>query len=295
MDQQAAGLDAAATARGTVEELAVLVAAGGVVVLSGAGMSTASGIPDYRGPTGRQRTAPPMRWSSFEGDPVARRRYWARGQIGFRRYLDVQPNAAHRAVAALQDAGLVDGVVTQNVDGLHQAAGSPAVVEVHGALREVVCMRCGVREPRATLAARLDAVNPWLAGIDADPQADGDAMLDDRLAARFTLLGCLTCDGDLRPDVVFFGEHVPRERMARARSLVEGSRTLLVLGSSLTVGSGWLLVRAAQRHGAAVALVNQGATRADGLAVVRLNGDLTEVLPQLTRMVASASSPRGDH
>ena len=273
---------------GDVADLTGLVAAGGVVVLTGAGMSTASGIPDYRGVTGRTRTAPPMQWDEFVGSPAARQRYWARGQVGFRRYAGISPNAAHHAVAELEAAGLVEAVVTQNVDGLHRAAGSRRVVELHGSLAEVRCMTCGAREPRAALQGRLDRANPWLRDVDAPQQADGDAVLDERHVAGFEVLGCLACGGTLRPDVVFFGEFVPRERMARARELVEDASTLLVAGSSLAVGSGRLLLRHARRHGAAVAIVNLGPTRADAVADVRLEGDVTEVLPAV---VAGTSVP----
>ncbi len=274
---------------GSVADLTDLVAAGGVVVLTGAGMSTASGIPDYRGVTGRTRTAPPMQWDEFVASPAARQRYWARGQVGFRRYAGIVPNAAHRAVAELETAGLVEAVVTQNVDGLHRAAGSRRVVELHGSLAEVRCMTCDEREPRAELQARLDRANPWLRDVDAPQQADGDAVLDERHVAGFDVLGCLACGGTLRPDVVFFGEFVPRERMVRARELVQSAHTLLVAGSSLAVGSGRLLLRHARRHGAAVAIVNLGPTRGDAVADVRLEGDVTEVLPA----VVDATSVRG--
>lgn len=240
----------AGVASSEVAALRALVARGNVVAITGAGVSTASGIPDYRGVTGRTRTAPPMQWDEFAGSAAARQRYWARGQVGFRRYAGIRPNPAHEAIAALEDLGLLDAVVTQNVDGLHRAAGSQAVVELHGSLTDVLCMECGTREPRAALQARLDEANPWLAEVQASQQADGDAVLDDRHVAGFHMLGCRACDGPLRPDVVFFGEFVPRERMARARDLVEAAATLLVAGSSLAVGSGRLLLRHARRHGA---------------------------------------------
>lgn len=273
-------------------ELADTVAGGGVVVLSGAGVSTASGIPDYRGVTGRRRSAPPMRWDDFSGSRAARRRYWARGQVGSRRYAAIEPNRAHEAIADLERAGLVDGVVTQNVDGLHGRAGTRNLVELHGSLAEVLCMDCGAREPRASLQQRLDAVNPWLHEVDATVQADGDAELAEAHVERFTLLGCRGCDGDLRPDVVFFGEFVPRERMARARDLVGSARTLLVVGSSLAVGSGRLLVRHARRHGAGVAIVNLGPTRADDVADLRLEADVVPVLDGLAGLLAAPSGRR---
>ena len=267
--------------------LGALVARGGVVVLTGAGVSTASGIPDYRGVTGRTRTAPPMQWDEFAGSAAARQRYWARGQVGFRRYAGIRPNPAHEAIAALERTGLVDAVVTQNVDGLHRAAGSRRVVELHGSLAEVRCMACGAREPRQRLQERLDAANPWLRDVDAPQQADGDAVLDDRHVAGFDVLGCLQCGGVLRPDVVFFGEFVPRDRMGAARDLVEGAATLLVAGSSLAVGSGRLLLRHARRHGADVAIVNLGPTRGDDVADVRLEADVTTVLPRIVAGLGS--------
>lgn len=274
-----------------VRALAEATAGGGVVVLSGAGVSTASGIPDYRGVTGRSRTAPPMQWQDFLGSRAARRRYWARGQVGFRRYAGIEPNPAHTAITALERDGVVTGVVTQNVDGLHGRAGTRHLVELHGSLAEVVCMDCGDREPRTALQARLDAANPWLAEVDAPVQADGDAVLGEAHVDRFTLVGCLGCDGDLRPDVVFFGEFVPRERMVRARDLVQRARTLLVVGSSLTVGSGWLLLRHARRHGAAVVIVNLGPTRGDELADLRLEADVVPVLDGVAEVLAGSAVP----
>lgn len=270
-----------------VEALGELARAGAVVVLTGAGVSTASGIPDYRGVTGRTRTAPPMQWDEFAGSAEARRRYWARGQVGFRRYADVRPNAAHQAVARLEQLGLVDGVVTQNVDGLHLRAGSRTVVQLHGSLDDVLCMACGAREPRRALLRRLDDANPWLREVSAPVQADGDARLGHEHVRRFRVLGCLRCGGDLRPDVVFFGEFVPRERMVRARELVEAASTVLVAGTSLAVGSGRLLVRHARRHGARLAVVNLGPTRADDVADVRVERDVTDVLPGLVAAVGT--------
>ena len=278
-------------ARG-VAELGELLVAGEVVVLTGAGVSTASGIPDYRGVTGRTRTAPPMQWEEFAASRDARRRYWARGQVGFRRYAGIRPNVAHEAIAHLERLGVVEGVVTQNVDGLHLQAGSRTVVELHGSLDEVLCMDCGARESRRGLLARLDRANPWLREVHAPAQADGDARLGEAHVQRFRVLGCLHCDGDLRPDVVFFGEFVPRARMARARDLVEGARSVLVAGTSLAVGSGRLLVRHARRHGAHIAVVNLGPTRADDVADVRLERDVTHVLPDLAALVDEVASAR---
>lgn len=275
------------------DEIVALLADGGIAVVSGAGISTASGIPDYRGPTGRRRASPPMHWQEFAEDPRARRRYWARGQVGFRRFAGTTPNAAHRAVAALERGGLVDVVVTQNVDGLHQRAGSSAVVELHGSLAEVVCMACGDREPRPSVARRLDRRNPWITEVEAAPQADGDAVLDAELVDRFVPVGCRGCGGDLRPDVVFFGEFVPRARMVRARAAVEGARVVLVLGSSLAVGSGYQLVRRAARGGAAIVVATRGPTRAERLATARSQEDLVTLLPRLADRLMPRESAAG--
>lgn len=221
-----------------------------------------------------------MTWPDFAGSREARRRYWARATVGFRRFGGVQPNPAHQALALLEQRGEVDGIVTQNVDGLHEAAGSRNVVALHGTLAEVVCLDCGRRRSREELQRELDAANPWLGEVAARVQADGDADLPDEHVGAFELITCV-CGGDLRPDVVFFGEHVPRDRMQRARALVEAARTVLVAGSSLTVGSGYLLVRHALRSGAHLTIVNQGPTRADHLVEDRIDVDVTEALPAL--------------
>src|SRR5690242_13564605 len=189
-----------------------LVGRGGVCVLSGAGLSTESGIPDYRGPSGALRARLPMTIAEFRGSPSARQRYWARAHVGWRRLAAARPNAGHRAVAALQQAGALRGIITQNVDGLHQAAGARDVVELHGALGRVVCLECGARSTREALDERLRAANPdldWDRVTSSNP--DGDAELADGRVALFRLVGCECCGADLiKPDVVFFGESVPR-------------------------------------------------------------------------------------
>ncbi|MFN8075752.1 MAG: NAD-dependent protein deacetylase [Kineosporiaceae bacterium] len=273
--------------RSDVAALAELVARGGVSVLSGAGLSTESGIPDYRGPSGALRTTLPMTFQEFTRKPQARQRYWARSHLGWQRMREAAPNAGHRAVAALQAAGLVDGVVTQNVDGLHTAAGAHDVVELHGALSRVVCLDCGRRTARAELDARLREANPgWdadRAGLRVNP--DGDAHLDDDAVAGFAVVPCLACAGVLKPDVVFFGESVPPAWVAAACEAVDAARSLLVLGSSLTVYSGRRFVVRAADRGIPVAIVTQGATRADALAAVRLDAPLGATLQALTGMV----------
>jgi NAD-dependent SIR2 family protein deacetylase len=265
------------------DHLGELIGRGGVSVLSGAGLSTESGIPDYRGPSGALRARLPMTIAEFRGSPEARRRYWARAHAGWRRLAAARPNPGHRAVAALQQAGLVRGIITQNVDGLHQAAGARDVVELHGTLHRVVCLECGARCTRDALDERLVAANPHLSW-DGTPVSnpDGDAELADEQVARFRLVGCECCGADLlKPDVVFFGENVPRPRVQRCFELLDGSSCLLVLGSSLTVMSGLRFVHRAGQARIPVAIVNRGTTRGDPLADIKVDAALGEVLPAL--------------
>ena len=265
------------------DRLAELVRAGGVCVLSGAGLSTESGIPDYRGPTGQLRARLPMTIAEFTSSPAARRRYWARSHLGWRRMAAASPNAGHRAVAELQRAGMLAGIITQNVDGLQQAAGARDVVELHGSLDRVVCLGCGARTPRTELDERLRAANPAHdLNLAAPINPDGDVELEDDRVAQFVLVGCARCGADLlKPDVVFFGENVPRERVARCFALVEGAACLLVVGSSLTVMSGLRFVHRAHREQIPVAIVNQGVTRGDELATVKLDARLGDALSTL--------------
>ncbi|TDB70860.1 NAD-dependent protein deacetylase [Micromonospora sp. KC723] len=264
----------------TIDALAGLVAAGGVVVLSGAGLSTESGIPDYRGPSGVARRHTPMTYQTFTGDPVARRRYWARSHLGWRTIARAVPNDGHRAVARLQAAGLVDGIVTQNVDGLHTAAGSREVVELHGRLDEVVCLGCGGRSAREDLDRRLREANPGFTAMAGEVRPDGDVALDDGQVAGFRTVDCACCGtGMLKPDVVFFGEAVPADRVARCFAMVARARALLVLGSSLTVLSGRRFVLRAARQGIPVVIVNRGPTRGDGYATLRVDAALGGLLP----------------
>lgn len=271
-----------------VAQVQALVADGGVVVLSGAGLSTESGIPDYRGPTGSLRRHGPMTYQEFVGSPAARRRYWARSYLGWRQIAAARPNDGHRAVARLQRCGLLDGVITQNVDGLHQQAGARDVIELHGGLDVVVCLGCGLRESRAGLDARLRAANPGFVAVTDTINPDGDVELADDQLDGFVPAGCRYCGSDLlKPDVVFFGENVPRPRVDACYALVEQARALLVLGSSLTVMSGLRFVRRAAATGVPVAIVNQGATRGDPLAEVKLEAPLGSVLPALADAVGA--------
>ena len=265
-----------------LDALCSLVGAGGVAVLSGAGLSTESGIPDYRGPTGSLRRHAPMTYQAFMGDAAARHRYWARSYLGWRQIAGAQPNAGHLAVSALQRDGLIAGIITQNVDGLHQAAGATEVIELHGGLDRVVCMSCGLTESRRDIDARLRAANPDFDARVAAINPDGDADLADDELAGFRMVPCAWCGSDLvKPDVVFFGENVPRPRVERCFELVEQARSLLVLGSSLTVMSGLRFVRRAAAIGTPVAIVNQGQTRGDELATLLVDAPLGQVLPAL--------------
>ena len=269
-----------------LDTLTDLVAAGGVLVLSGAGISTESGIPDYRGPSSTARRARPMTYQAFTGDPAARRRYWARSHLGWQLVGRAVPNRGHRAVAALQAAGLVSAVITQNVDGLHQAAGARDVTDLHGRLDRVRCLDCGRLSARDELHARLAAANASWHAIAAGINPDGDVDLPDSALDGFRPVDCDDCAGVLKPDVVFFGETVPPDRVTRCYELLAGSRSLLVLGSSLTVMSGHRFVLRAARDGCPVAIVNQGATRGDRYATVTVEAPLGTVLPAVAARLA---------
>lgn len=252
------------------EPVAAALGAGGVLVLSGAGISTESGIPDYRGEGGSLSRHTPMTYQDFTADAGARRRYWARSHLGWRTFGSARPNAGHRAVAAFGRHGLLCGVITQNVDGLHQAAGSEGVVELHGSLDRVVCLSCGTLSPRRELARRLEEANPGFEPVAAGINPDGDADLGDEQVGDFRVLPCAVCGGILKPDVVFFGEAVPPQRVEHCRELVRAASSLLVLGSSLTVMSGLRFVRQAAEAGKPVLIVNRDPTRGDRHALTRV-------------------------
>ncbi|WP_036323349.1 MULTISPECIES: NAD-dependent protein deacetylase [Microbispora] len=261
--------------------LADLVSDGDVVVLSGAGLSTESGIPDYRGETGRARRADPMTYQTFVRSESARRRYWARSHLGWRQIARAAPNAGHHAVAELQDRGLLAGIITQNVDGLHQAAGAREVIELHGGLDRVVCLSCGERTSRYLLEERLRSANPRWDAEAGEINPDGDVVLTDEQVRDFRVVDCLGCGGLLKPDVIFFGENVPPSRVRACYALTERAGTLLVLGSSLTVMSGYRFVRHAAERAIPVAIVNRGATRGDAHALVALDAPLGATLTAL--------------
>ncbi|MCH2093173.1 MAG: NAD-dependent protein deacetylase [Pseudoxanthomonas sp.] len=239
-------------------------------VLTGAGCSTGSGIPDYRDEQGAWKRTPPVTYQAFVGDGINRRRYWARSLVGWPRIAQAQPNAAHRALAALEAQGRCSQLLTQNVDGLHQAAGSRAVIDLHGRLDAVVCLGCGASSSRADVQRRLAEANPAWAGLAAGAAPDGDADLEDRDFATFQVPACDSCGGMLKPDVVFFGENVPRTRVDAAMARLAQADGMLVVGSSLMVYSGLRFVHAAVRAQIPVAAVNLGRTRADDLLRFRM-------------------------
>ncbi|MFZ1286151.1 MAG: NAD-dependent protein deacetylase [Candidatus Phosphoribacter sp.] len=280
------------SATGGLEALAAQVGRGGVFVLTGAGLSTDSGIPDYRGRDGLRRVMP-MSFGEFMGSRGARQRYWARSYVGWQRFRAAVPNSGHRRVADLQQWGLVDYLVTQNVDGLHQQAGSEQVEELHGSLAEVMCVTCGDRTARAHVQERLMLANPGFLGavldtlpggsqVSSQIRPDGDIVVPDDAIGVFHPPRCLVCGADtLKPDVVFFGESVPKDRVERCFAAVERSCSVLVLGSSLAVMSGYRFVRRAAASGIPVAVLTRGVTRAEAEATLRVDAALGPTLDAL--------------
>jgi len=251
-------------------------------VLTGAGMSTDSGIPDYRGPDSPPSN--PMTIRQFTSDQVFRQRYWARNHVGWRHMDETLPNAGHRALAELEHAGVVSGLITQNVDLLHTKAGSRTVINLHGTYAQVICLDCGHTMPRAALAELLDAANPGfveraeaVGGIAVAP--DADAVVGD--TTSFRIIDCQACGGVLKPDIVYFGENVPKDRVDEAYSLIDGADALLVAGSSLTVYSGYRFVRHAAALDIPIAIINRGRTRGDDLATVKVDTGCSEMLALL--------------
>ncbi|GAA5072884.1 NAD-dependent protein deacetylase [Lysobacter panacisoli] len=249
-----------------------------VFVLTGAGASTESGIPDYRDADGQWKRSPPVTYQAFTGDARVNARYWARSFIGWPRIAQAQPNAVHRALATWEPAGRLSALLTQNVDGLHQRAGSREVIDLHGRLDGVVCLGCGEHSARADLQERLTSMNPDWAGLDARTAPDGDADLDGHDFTTFRVAACVQCGGMLKPDVVFFGENVPRVRSQQAFAALQASDALLVIGSSLMVYSGFRFARMASEAGLPVAILNRGRTRADELAQLKIEADAGETL-----------------
>ncbi len=246
-----------------------------VAVLTGAGISTDSGIPDYRGRGTPVRT--PMSFQQFVADERFRKRYWAGSHLGWRMFAAAAPNTGHLVLAELEAAGVIDGVVTQNVDGLHVKAGTRRVVDIHGSMHTVHCLTCGQSFAREDIAVRMTAANPWLES-DAfrELSPDGDVAVTD--SDRMIVPDCSVCGGILKPDVVFFGEFVPQLKFAEAASLVAAADALLVAGSSLVVNSGIRMVEIARRRRIPVVIVNRGATKADARATVKLDGGTSPLL-----------------
>jgi NAD-dependent SIR2 family protein deacetylase len=265
----------------SIAELGRRLSEGGVFVLGGAGVSTDSGIPDYRDEHGAWKGGEPMQYRDFVGSEANRKRYWARSMVGFRFMASALPNLAHHALAALEQRGALSLLVTQNVDGLHRRAGSERVIDLHGRLDQVKCLGCGAITSRAALQSELAARNREFVGAAATLKPDGDAELSAVSYQDFEVVACATCGGVLKPDVVFFGENVPAPRVLEAMSALESSRLLLIVGSSLMVFSGYRFARAAARLGIPIAIVNRGKTRADDVATLRISQSVGDVLGSL--------------
>jgi NAD-dependent SIR2 family protein deacetylase len=253
-----------------------------VFVLTGAGVSTASGIPDYRGEDGAWKRRAPVTYQDFVRDAATRARYWARSFVGWPVVAGARPNRAHAALVALEARGHVPMLVTQNVDGLHARAGQRAVIDLHGRIDEVVCLACTMRLPRASVQTLLAEANPDWTAISATAAPDGDADLERLDFDRFRTPTCPRCDGLLKPDVVFFGENVPRMRVDAAAEALQRADAMLVVGSSLMVYSGFRFARIAREAGLPLAILTRGVTRADALATLKLHADCEAVLAACT-------------
>lgn len=260
-------------------------------VLTGAGVSTESGIPDYRDANGDWKRTPPVTYQAFMGSEATRQRYWARSMIGWRVMGRAHPGPAHHALAQMEQGGRVHLLLTQNVDGLHDAAGSRHVIDLHGRIDTVRCMACEARTPRAALQQRLLDQNPAWAALTAEVAPDGDADLEHQDFSAFAVPPCTQCGGLLKPDVVFFGESVPRERVQTAMAAVHASDAVLVAGSSLMVYSGFRFVQAAAAAGKPVAAINLGRTRADELLTLKVALPCGEALSALVASTANEGSP----
>ncbi len=265
-----------------LEQLQRLMADQPFVVLTGAGISTPSGIPDYRDNQGVRRGRQPMMYQEFLAAPVFRRRYWARAMLGWPRVRQAQPNVAHESLASLQRSQLIGGLITQNVDTLHDQAGSHDVIELHGSLHRVLCLDCGQRTGRDSIQHVMEAQNPYLAGVDAVQAPDGDTLLDAAFEARFQVPHCPHCSGErMKPDVVFFGENVAQITAAKAMAAVDKAAGLLVVGSSLMAYSAFRLCRVMADHGKPLIAINLGKTRADDLLDMKIEASCEQLLPLL--------------
>ncbi|WLG60383.1 NAD-dependent protein deacetylase [Pseudomonas sp. FP1762] len=253
-----------------------------LLILTGAGISTPSGIPDYRDSDGVRRGRQPMMYQEFLAAPESRRRYWARAMLGWPRVRQARPNAAHEALATLQQRGRISDLITQNVDTLHDQAGSQDVIELHGSLHRVLCLDCGQRSERDAIQQQMEAQNPYLSGVDAVQAPDGDTLLDPAFEARFQVPQCPHCAGErMKPDVVFFGENMAQPTAARALAAAENAAGLLVVGSSLMAYSAFRLCRVIAERGKPLMAINLGKTRADDLLDLKIEGSCEELLPWL--------------
>lgn len=261
----------------SLDEVVAVCRGARLCVLTGAGISTESGIPDYRGPSAKPRN--PIQHRAFVTDPQMRARYWARSTLGWPRFRAFQPNPAHFALSALERAGRLTGLITQNVDRLHHKAATQDVVELHGALADVRCLACGAHETRDALQARLLERNPLAARWTYELAPDGDAEIPQAALDGFEVPDCLTCGGLLKPDVVFFGDNVPPARVDECYRRVDDADALLIIGSSLHVYSGFRFARHAHQRGTPVVVINQGPTRADELARAKVDGAAGALVP----------------
>jgi len=270
--------------RDHLDTLHKVMADGDFLVLTGAGISTPSGIPDYRDSDGVRRGRQPMMYQEFLAAAESRRRYWARAMLGWPRVRQAQPNAAHEALAGLQRSGLIRDLITQNVDTLHDQAGSHDVIELHGSLHRVVCLDCGQRSERDSIQQLMERQNPYLAGVDAVQAPDGDTLLDPTFEARFQVPHCPYCAGErMKPDVVFFGENVAQPTAARAMAAAENAAGMLVVGSSLMAYSAFRLCRVIADRGKPLIAINLGKTRADDLLDLKIEASCEQLLPLLVR------------
>jgi len=280
-------------ARNGMHELAQLLAPhSSLLFLTGAGISTASGIPDYRDSDGVRRGRAPIQGPEFRSSELVRKRYWARAMVGWRLLAKATPNAGHHAIAALEGSGRHTAIVTQNVDGLHHMAGSPHVVELHGNIHRVVCLDCGARHQRHLIQSQLERHNPDLLNASALPAPDGDAHLEPQALAHFVLPQCPACAGTLQPDVVFFGDGVPRARTEEAEQAVHHADAVLVVGSSLMVHSGYRLCKLAAEAGKPVVAINIGKTRADALLSLKVEQRSEQALPLLATLLRKMGGAR---
>jgi NAD-dependent SIR2 family protein deacetylase len=263
------------------DELASMLASVRVVGLTGAGCSTESGIPDYRGPKASNQSPTPIRYGDFIHDSNARRRYWGRSMIGWPRFQQSEPNRAHRALAEMESAGIIEGLITQNVDTLHEKAGTTSIVKLHGSLDEVACLDCGAVYARDRIQEVLEQMNPDWHRERVELAPDGDAKIPEKVPGSFEWPSCFDCGGMLKPNVVFFGENVVDETLQRAWELFDRADALLVVGSSLQVYSSYRFIRRADQKRIPVGIVNLGETRGDKEAVVKVEGKAGDVCQKL--------------